>query len=176
MKIVSSAMEMDVSGSHSFENMVDYRFAFRLRDIKQQNKHTEFGEIIDDETGFRVYMRMYGPLENPKIEWDKTAKFEQTQLNILAAKQEAKSILKAEFGFFKKDSTINSYVPKEVPKEDVKINFNPKIVRDNKSVSPPVKDEKPKKDPNIKKNLQKWKGQQEEDEKDVIVVGKGKGK
>jgi len=176
MKIVSSAMEMDVSGSHSFENMVDYRFAFRLRDIKQQNKHTEFGEIIDDETGFRVYMRMYGPLENPKIEWDKSAKFEQTQLNILAAKQEAKSMLKAEFGFFKKDSTINSYVPKEVPKEDVKINFNPKIVRDNKSASPPVKDEKPNKDPKIKKNLQKWKGQQDEDNEDVIVVGKSKGK
>jgi hypothetical protein len=176
MKIVSSAMEMDVSGTHSFDNLVDYRFAFRLRDIKQQNKNTEFGEIIDDETGFRVYMRMYGPLENPKIEWDKSAKFEQTQLNILAAKQEAKSILKAEFGFFKKDSTINSYVPKEAPKEDVKINFNPKIVRDNKSVSPPVKDEKPNKDPKIKKNLQKWKGQQDEDNEDVIVVGKSKGK
>jgi len=85
-------------------------------------------------------------------------------------------MLKAEFGFFKKDSTINSYVPKEVPKEDVKINFNPKIVRDNKSASPPVKDEKPNKDPKIKKNLQKWKGQQDEDNEDVIVVGKSKGK
>ena len=40
----------------------------------------------------------------------------------------------------------------------------------------PVKDEKPNKDPKIKKNLQKWKGQEEEDNEDVIVVGKSKGK
>ena len=176
MKIVSSAMDMDVSGTHSFDNVVDYRFAFRLRDIKQQVKNTEFGQIIDDETGFRVYMRMYGPLENPKIEWDKTAKFEQVQLTILEEKQAVKSILKSEFGFFKKDSTVNTYVPKEVPKEEIKINFNPKIKGDNKPVSLPVKDEKPNKDPKIKKNLQKWKGQQDEDEEDVIVVGKSKGK
>lgn len=176
MKIVSSAMDMDVSGTHSFDNVVDYRFAFRLRDIKQQVKNTEFGQIIDDETGFRVYMRMYGPLENPKIEWDKTAKIEQVQLTILEEKQAVKSILKSEFGFFKKDSTVNTYVPKEVPKEEIKINFNPKIKGDNKPVNLPVKDEKPNKDPKIKKNLQKWKGQEEEDNEDVIVVGKSKGK
>ena len=176
MKIVSSAMDMDVSGTHSFDNVVDYRFAFRLRDIKQQVKNTEFGQIIDDETGFRVYMRMYGPLENPKIEWDKTAKFEQVQLTILEEKQAVKSILKSEFGFFKKDSTVNTYVPKEVPKEEIKINFNPKIKGDNKPVNLPVKDEKPSRDPKIKKNLQKWKGQEDEDNEDVIVVGKSKGK
>lgn len=176
MKIVSSAMDMDVSGTHSFDNVVDYRFAFRLRDIRQQNKNTEFGEIIDDETGFRVFMRMYGPLENPKIEWDKSAKFDQVQLNLLEAKQEAKSILKSEFGFFRKDSTVNLYVPKEVPKEEIKINFNPKIKGENNPVNLPVKDEKPNKDPKIKKNLQKWKGQQEEDNENVIVVGKSKGK
>jgi hypothetical protein len=98
------------------------------------------------------------------------------QLTILEEKQAVKSILKSEFGFFKKDSTVNTYVPKEVPKEEIKINFNPKIKGENKPVSLPVKDEKPNKDPKIKKNLQKWKGQQEEDDEDVIVVGKSKGK
>jgi hypothetical protein len=176
MKIVSSAMDMDVSGSHSFDNVVDYRFAFRLRDIKQQVKNTEFGEIIDDETGFRVYMRMYGPLENPKIEWDKTAKFDQVQLTILEEKQAVKSILKSEFGLFKKDSTVNTYVPKEVPKEEIKINFNPKIKGDKTPEKNPVKDEKPNKDSRIKKNLQKWKEQENEENENIIVVGKGKGK
>ena len=121
-------------------------------------------------------MRMYGSLENPKIEWDKTAKFDQVQLTILEEKQTVKSILKSEFGLFKKDSTVNTYVPKEVPKEEIKINFNPKIKGDKTPENNPVKDEKPNKDPKIKKNLQKWKEQENEDNEDVIVVGKSKGK
>jgi hypothetical protein len=176
MKIVSSAMEMDISGIHSFENIIDYRFAFSLRDIKQKAKHTQFGEIIDDETGFRVFMRMYGALEDPTIEWDKKAKNEQFQITIQEEKQEVKEILKTEFGLFKKDSTVQGYTPKEIPKEEIKINFNPKIKGDKTPENNPVKDEKPNKDPKIKKNLQKWKGQQDEDNEDVIVVGKSKGK
>ena len=178
MKIISSAMEMDVSGTHTFENIIDYRFAFRLRDIKQQNKFTEFGEIIDDETSFRVFMRMHGSIDAPIIEWDKTAKLEQTKLNIQEAKQDAKSILKAEFGLFRNDSMVKSYVPKELPKEDIKINFNPKIKKESVPSTAPaiLKDEKPKKAPKIKKNLEKWKGQQDEDNENVIVVGKSKGK
>lgn len=178
MKIISSAMEMDVSGTHTFENIIDYRFAFRLRDIKQQNKFTEFGEIIDDETSFRVFMRMHGSIDVPIIEWDKTAKLEQTKLNIQEAKQDAKSILKAEFGLFRNDSMVKSYVPKELPKEDIKINFNPKIKKESPpSTSPAIlKDEKSKKDPKIKKNLEKWKGQQDEENENVIVVRKSKGK
>jgi len=176
MKIVSSAMEMDISGTHSFENIIDYRFAFNLRDIKQKAKHTQFGEIIDDETGFRVFMRMYGALEDPTIEWDKKAKNEQFKITIQEEKQEVKEILKTEFGLFKKDSTVQGYAPKEIPKEEIKINFNPKIKGDKAPVNNPVKDEKPNKDPKIKKNLQKWKGEQDEDNEDVIVVGKSKGK
>ena len=121
---------------------------------------------------------MHGSIDAPIIEWDKTAKLEQTKLNIQEAKQDAKSILKAEFGLFRNDSMVKSYVPKELPKEDIKINFNPKIKKESVPSTAPaiLKDEKPKKDTKIKKNLEKWKGQQDEDNENVIVVGKSKGK
>jgi tRNA splicing endonuclease len=176
MKIVSSAMEMDVSGTHTFENIVDYRFAFSLRDIKQQNNTTEFGQIIDDQTGFRVFMRMHGSLDNPIIEWDKKAKSEQKKENINEAKQDAKSILKSEFGLFKKDSMVNVYIPKEQPKEDIKINFNPKVKVEKTPNKPPIIEaELPKKDTKIKKVFKNWKDQQEEEEKNLIKVNNGKG-
>ena len=176
MKIVSSAMEMDMSGTHTFENIVDYRFAFCLRDIKQQNNTTEFGQIIDDQTGFRVFMRMHGSLDNPIIEWDKKAKSDQKKENINEAKQDAKSILKSEFGLFKKDSTVNVYIPKEQPKEDIKINFNPKLKVDKTPDKQPIiKEEIPKKDTKIKKVFKNWKEQQEEEEENLIKVNNGKG-
>jgi hypothetical protein len=176
MKIVSSAMEIDVSGTHTFENIVDYRFAFSLRDIKQQNNTTEFGQIIDDQTGFRVFMRMHGSLDNPIIEWDKKAKSEQKKENINEAKQDAKSILKSEFGLFKKDSMVNVYIPKEQPKEDIKINFNPKVKVEKTPNKPPIIEaELPKKDTKIKKVFKNWKDQQEEEEKNLIKVNNGKG-
>ena len=176
MKIVSSAMEMDVSGTHTFENIVDYRFAFCLRDIKQENNTTEFGQIIDDQTGFRVFMRMHGSRDNPIIEWDKKAKSDQKKENINEAKQDAKSILKSEFGLFKKDSTVNVYIPKEQPKEDIKINFNPKLKVDKTpNKQPIIESEPPKKDTKIKKVFKNWKEQQEEEEKNIIKVNNGKG-
>jgi hypothetical protein len=176
MKIVSSAMEIDVSGTHTFENIVDYRFAFCLRDIKQQNNITEFGQIMDDQAGFRVFMRMHGPLDNPIIEWDKKAKSEQKKENINEAKQDAKSILKSEFGLFKKDSMVNVYIPKEQPKEEIKINFNPKLKVDKTpNKQPIIEAEPPKKDTKIKKVFKNWKDQQEEEEKNLIKVNNGKG-
>ena len=61
-----------MSGKHTFENQIDYRFGFRFRDIKQ-NEYSEFWTIEDDGTGRFVFMRMYGDLYDPNFEWDKTS-------------------------------------------------------------------------------------------------------
>lgn len=174
MTITSSAMDLDISGTHSFENIVDYHFAFRLNDIKQSPNQTPFGEIIDDQTGFRVFMRMHGPLDNPQIEWDKAAKSEQFKTTLVEEKTTVKSILKSEFGLFKKDSSITTFQAKEEIKEEIKVNFNPKVKTEKPTVIP--KEQKPKKEEKIKKNLQHWKEQEEEENENIIVVGKGKGK
>lgn len=170
MQIKSSALDMDVAGKHTFDNVIDYRFAFRFRDLKTENRDSEFGIVVDDGTGIKVFMRMHGTLENPIIEWDKTSSKEQAKQNREEAKQEAKSILKSEFGLFKNDTSVKTYVPKDLPKEDLKIKFGPATKEEFKE-----EQEKQKKDSKLKNTLQKWKQQQEGNE-EGFKVGKGGGK
>jgi hypothetical protein len=170
MHIGSSALDMDLSGVHSFENEIDYRFVFRFRDLLNAEKDSEFGEVVDDGTGIKIFMRMRGTLENPIIEWDKTSRKEQSKQNREEAKKDAKSILKSEFGLYKNDTTVKKYVPEEVPKEDLKIHFGPS----NKEEFNEVK--KQKKDSKLKKTLKDWKEQQKQEEDEGFKVGKGRGK
>lgn len=170
MHIGSSALDMDLSGVHSFENEIDYRFVFRFRDLLNAEKDSEFGEVVDDGTGIKIFMRMRGTLDNPIIEWDKTSRKEQSKQNREEAKKDAKSILKSEFGLYKNDTTVKKYVPEEVPKEDLKIHFGPS----NKEEFNEVK--KQKKDSKLKKTLKDWKEQQKQEEDEGFKVGKGGGK
>jgi hypothetical protein len=109
MKINSNALDLTLSGWHNFDNNVDYRFSFRLRDITKDAKETEFGIITDDGSGFYVFMKMTGDITKPHIAWDKDASKVQQKENIEKAKNEARSIFKSEFGIGKKDSTIQNY-------------------------------------------------------------------
>ena len=142
MVILSNALDMDVSGTHTFDNKIDYRFAFRFRDLKEKNRDSEFGEEEDDGTGMKVFMRMYGKLDSPTIEWDKDAKKEEARENREEAKQDAKSILKSEFGFFKNDTTVKIYQEKTRQKEVIEMQFGPEDEKDVLDVKKPVKDSK----------------------------------
>ncbi len=126
MSIESSALDMEVSGQHTFENVIDYRFGFRLRDIKEE-KSSEFGEIVDDGTGLRVFMRMYGTLDKPIIEWDSASKKEQAKKNREEEKETVRSMFKSEFGIFKNDTTVQEFIPQKLPKEELFIETNDTI-------------------------------------------------
>jgi hypothetical protein len=167
MHIGSSALDMDVSGVHSFENEIDYRFAFRLRDLMKTEKDSEFGEVIDDGTGIKIFMRMHGTLDKPIIEWDKTSRKEQAKQNREEAKKDAKSILKSEFGLYKNDTTVKEYKPEEIPKEELKIHFGPATKEEFNEVK------KEKKDSKLKKTLKNWKEQQNQESEEEFKVKKG---
>ncbi len=123
MEIKSSALDITMEGEHSFLNDIDYKFSFRIRDLKIQRDESEFGEIIDDETGVKLWVRMFGNLDNPTIEWDKKSRKANLEEIRLEKKNEAISILKSEFGLFKKDTTIKAYQEKQVPREELRIEF-----------------------------------------------------
>ena len=169
MTIRSTALDMDLSGRHSFDNDIDYRIAFRFRDLKQQNYQSEFGQIIDDGTGIRLYLRMHGSLDNPIYEWDDEGRKLHAKEYREQEKKQAKAMLKAEFGFFQKDSTVKAYVPSAVPKEELNINFGPKSKQEFQEVKKPPKDSK------LKKTLNSWKEQQEKEAQTTIKLGSGGG-
>lgn len=62
MTVSSSVMDMEVSGTHGFDGTVDDHLNFRLGDLFRSGRSNEdeFGPIIDDGTGLRVFLHMYG--------------------------------------------------------------------------------------------------------------------
>ena len=164
MSINSSAINIEVSGKHTFANKIDYRFGFRFRDLKKKQT-SEFGEIEDDGTGFRVFMRMYGNLDNPTIEWDRESKKELAKEKRVEEKKNAKSILKTEFGLFKSDTTVQEYIKDKGPKEEISVNFDPL-----KTADTIIEQKPPKKDTKVNRWLEKLKKEAEEEEKDEFII------
>jgi len=157
MSIQSSALDIEMSGKHTFENQIDYRFGFRFRDIKQ-NEYSEFGTIEDDGTGRFVFMRMYGDLYDPNFEWDKTSSKANNKEIREIAKRDAKSILKTGLGLFKNDTTVKQYIQERRPHEELIIHVDPLDEIDEL-----MKQKQPKKDTKIRK----WvKAMREESEKE----------
>lgn len=74
MTIASSALDINVAGSHDFDNNIDYKMNFRLQQLVKHRKETEFGVIEDDQSGMRIFMTMTGTTENPVFSMDKSAK------------------------------------------------------------------------------------------------------
>lgn len=162
MLIHTNALDIETSGTHTFDNIIDYRFAFRFRDLKEKNTQSEFGVEEDDGTGVKIFMRMSGDIDNPTIIWDKTAKKEQAKENREAEKENVKSILKAEFGLFKNDTTVKTFIQKEGSKETLQLDFGPAKTED------PIDTKKPKKDSKIKNTLKGWKEEADKSKKEEI--------
>lgn len=112
MNILSSAMDMTLSGWHDFDNQIDYHFSFRFRELKTIPEYTEFGKVEDDGLGWKIYLSMYGDLDDPSYKIDKDERKEIRQEYNEAEKESLKSILKSEIGLFGNDTTI-----KKVEKE-----------------------------------------------------------
>ena len=162
MFIHTNALDIETSGTHTFDNVIDYRFAFRFRDLKENELQSEFGVEEDDGTGIKVYMRMFGDIDNPTIVWDKTAKKEQAKENREAEKENVKSMLKSEFGLFKNDSTVKTFIQKEGPKETIQLEFGPAKTEES------IDAKKPKKDSKIKNTLKSWKEEADKSKKEEI--------
>lgn len=74
MMISSSAFDINIAGTHHFDNRINYKMNFRLQQLIKKREETEFGIIEDDGSGMRIFMSMIGTAENPIFSMDKTAK------------------------------------------------------------------------------------------------------
>ena len=168
MHIASSALDLDLVGSHSFEHQIDYAVGLRLRDLLDQETQTEFGEILDDGTGLRLFVRISGPLDDPKVSWDKKGKKEAAQEQFERSQQESKEMLKATFGLYKNDPNVGSYQEKTSPHETIQVKFD----KDKKPVKsselpPPTSPRNSK----LQQKLDKWKQEQEQTGVEIKIKG-----
>jgi hypothetical protein len=123
MKIATSVLDISASGTHDFDNNIDYSIGFRLSELLRtgREKDSEFGYIVDDETGLRIFLRMAGTIENPEFSSDKVTAREKRKEKFEEETKTFKGILKEEFGLFKSDTTLTA--PKEKVDETKPVQF-----------------------------------------------------
>ena len=175
MTLSTNVMDLNISGVHGFDDSVDYHLNFRLNDVLVKNKNQdEFGPIKDDGLGVKLFLHMYGNLSDLKFKLDKKEKKTARKEAIKEEKQELKSILKQEFGLFKKDSIIQTPV-EEKTKATFEVEWDefdnePDVTPEKET----VKEEKKKNNKNkgLNKFLKKL-GIEEEEKKKVGIEIEG---
>jgi len=127
MEVKSNAISIVASGTHTFNNMINYKFKLSLNELlskkaKQAKKENdEFGEVADDGLGrTNIFLSMTGTIDNPVIKYDSKSAIQNVKQDLKVEKQTLKVILKEEFGLFKKDSSSNKKTFKEDPKFIIK--------------------------------------------------------
>jgi hypothetical protein len=114
MLIKTSAMDIGMYGDQTFLGKINYGINFRLSDVLTNKQQSEFGYIKDDGTGTRMFISMYGTIDEPLFKLDNSAKKRYIAKKKLAERNNLKSILKKEFGFFKKDTTVKTTVTEPI--------------------------------------------------------------
>ncbi|MBL7930807.1 MAG: hypothetical protein JNL60_02840 [Bacteroidia bacterium] len=106
--IKNSALDIEVWGTHSFNNDIDYHIQLLISDLlskKRRSQDSEFGPIEKDNDNKRsAFILMTGTIDNPVIKYDRKGLKEKIGSDIKKEKQNLKQVLKEEFGLFKKDS------------------------------------------------------------------------
>ena len=76
------------------------------RQILKRKQQEEFGPIQDDELGTKLFLHMYGTVEQPFFELDKGERKRARNEHLNQEKESLKEILKQEIGLFSKDTSI----------------------------------------------------------------------
>jgi hypothetical protein len=137
-------MNLYCSGTHDFENNIDYHFKVTLSELlskkrkRESPKNNEFDEIEEDAEGkTTLFISMTGNIENPKIKFDKKELKQFVKDEIKNEKQTVKQLLKEEFGLFKKDKSLKDKVEKKTTKQkdfEVEWEEEPKPIKDAKQL------------------------------------------
>ncbi len=105
MEIHSSAMDIAGSGTHFFDNTLDYEIEFSLNEVmgkrwrkKNKKQISEFGEIENDEVkGTIIPLKMTGTVDDPKISFNFNRVRQSVNEGIDKQKQEIKDAFDQEF-------------------------------------------------------------------------------
>ncbi|MBL7986267.1 MAG: hypothetical protein JNM91_14775 [Flavobacteriales bacterium] len=94
MLVKSSAMDIEVSAEQTFDGGVDDHFNFRLGDLfKVADGADEFGPVVDDGTGLRIFLHMYGTTEDLRFKNDGAAAAARRKTRIKQESTELKGLL-----------------------------------------------------------------------------------
>jgi hypothetical protein len=144
--IKSSALNLELWGTHSFNNQIDYHIQLLISELlaKKPRRNKELDEELalvenDPENRRSVFIVMSGSIDNPTIKYDKKGAKEKIKEDIKQEKQTIKQILNEEFGWFKKDSVKTNATNKSDQKFDIQ--FGDEKPKPNKPLQPKKKED-----------------------------------
>lgn len=126
MAIRSSDINLDMQGTHTFEQEIDYLVKIKHSEIfkaKRQNKiDIEFGVFENKDKTATLPLRMKGNIEDPKFTYDMKSKRELVKETLKKEGQHISKVLKKEFtGIFKskekKEKLRKEFVEEETPED-----------------------------------------------------------
>ncbi len=143
-EVINSALNLDVWGTHSFNNQIDYHIKLLLGEFlaKRPGKSKQLDEELlenenDPESKRSVFIHMTGTTDKPIIKYDRKAMKQKIKQDLKDEKKSLKRMLNEEFGLFKKDSTLKNNTTND---QNFKINFKQDTKRE-KPLKPKTKDE-----------------------------------
>lgn len=89
MLIKSNISEIEIQGTHTFDQAIDYSLLVPLKNYKRQDKDAAFGAIEETDEYTKLFLKITGTTDDFEVSWDakKTLKSVGTKL-----KEEAKNI------------------------------------------------------------------------------------
>lgn len=124
MEVRSSAIDINISGTHSFEDEINYELDFALSEIMElKNRKEPYNEFVqrDSKGKTRIYLTMEGTVDDFDIDIKRSELRKSVKEQISTETQTVKGLLNEEFGIFENDSILR--VEEETP--ELKIDFNP---------------------------------------------------
>jgi|WetSurMetagenome_2_1015567.scaffolds.fasta_scaffold00003_87 hypothetical protein len=113
MDVRSSAADLSVNGKHSFDNDYEYHVRILLSEALSKKLHkpkpntTEFGAVQDDGLGrTALLLKIEDKGDDSKVSYDVKAAGAKVKNEIKSEKQNLKSILNKEFGWYKNDTAV----------------------------------------------------------------------
>ncbi len=101
MTIHTNALNLDVSGTQTFDNIVNYNIKLNLLELLGNKFHKTNYNTVNSEKdvngALNLYLVMTGPASNPDIKYDKTAVKKKIKEGLKEQQKEVKAALNNEF-------------------------------------------------------------------------------
>lgn len=109
-KIKSNLVSLEIGGTHSFDNQINYAIKLNLKNLLatkfKKKKTLETGYVNDIQGGINLFISMKGSSSNPIIKMDKQSAYKSLQKSLKSEKQDLKDLLKKDKVFFEEDKAF----------------------------------------------------------------------
>ena len=111
MEINSNAINIKLSGEHTFNNEIEYRLQVLLSDLlarnnrRNRNPQEQYGDIIDDGLGrTTLFLLVSGNIDDPVFSYDRQGVREKLREDFRQERQNLREIIISEFGLRSKET------------------------------------------------------------------------